>query len=268
MKWFAVLALGLLLGTAWIQAAEPTEKSGKGKPAVKKAPAKLIGANEPSDEETVPANKDEAELSPAEFKKLMKKISYMFGMNLGRTMKAQGMEISADDFVRGMQTALDGKESELSEEELQAAGAAFERVLRQKQLAAAKNAAAKSKDFLTANTLKKGVKVTDSGLQYRVLKSGKGKSPKATDTVSTHYKGMLIDGTVFDSSAKHGGEPISFPVNRVIKGWTEALQMMKVGDKWELVIPSELAYGPQGSPPAIPPNATLVFEIELVGIGE
>lgn len=268
MRWFAVLALGLLLSAAWLQADEPPAKSGKDKPAVKKAPAKLIGANDAGDEETVPANKDEEEMSPAEFKALMKKMSYLIGRDIGTRMKDQGLEISADDFARGIQSALDDKESELSEEETRATSESFQRALVQKQLAAAKQAVAKGKAFLAANKKKEGVKTTASGLQYRVIKSGKGKSPKATDTVSTHYKGTLIDGTEFDSSAKHGDEPVSFPVNRVIKGWTEALQLMKVGDKWELVIPSELAYGPQGSPPAIPPNSTLVFEIELVGIGE
>lgn len=262
MKWFAVLAVGLMLGAVLAQADEPAVKGAKPKTAAK-APPKLLGADDAAEEEVAPK---EEEVSPAEFKALMKKISYMFGMNIGRNMKAQNIEISDEDFLRGLKAALAGEESELSDEEIKDAGAKFERAMMQKQLAAAKEAVSKGKEFLAANKKKEGVKTTASGLQYRVIKSGKGKSPKATDTVSTHYKGKLIDGTEFDSSAKHGDEPVSFPVNRVIKGWTEALQLMKVGDKWELVIPSELAYGPQGSPPAIPPNSTLVFEIELVGI--
>jgi FKBP-type peptidyl-prolyl cis-trans isomerase len=261
MKWFAVLAVGLLLGAVLAQADEPAVKGAKPKTAAK-APPKLLGADDAAEEEVAPK---EEEISPAEYKALMKKISYMIGMNMGRNMKAQGMEVSAEDVVRGMQAALDGKESELSDEEAQQVGAQFERAMMQKQLAASKQAVAKGKEFLAANKKKEGVKTTASGLQYRVLKSGKGKSPKASDTVLAHYKGTFVDGTEFDSSAKHGDEPAKFPVTGVIKGWTEALQLMKVGDKWELVIPSDLAYGPQGRG-GIPPNSTLVFEVELVGI--
>ena len=119
--------------------------------------------------------------------------------------------------------------------------------------------------FLAENAKREGVKTTESGLQYKVLKSGAGKSPKATDTVKTHYHGTLIDGTVFDSSVQRN-EPAVFGVGEVIRGWTEALQRMKVGDKWRLVVPPELAYGPQGAPPDIGPNAVLVFEVELLGI--
>ena len=263
MKWFAVLALGLMLGAVSAQAEEPAAKGGKPKPAAK-APAKLIGDDEAAEEEVAPAQ-EEGELSPDEFKALTKKISYLIGMNIGRNMKAQNVELSDEDFLRGMKAAMEGKESELSDEEAQQIGAAFERAMLQKQLTAAKEAGAKGKEFLAANKKKEGVKTTASGLQYRVLKSGKGKSPKASDTVLANYKGTFIDGKEFDSSAKHGDGPAEFPVNRVIKGWTEALQLMKVGDKWELVIPSDLAYGPKGDR-GIPPNSTLVFEIELVGI--
>jgi FKBP-type peptidyl-prolyl cis-trans isomerase FklB len=119
--------------------------------------------------------------------------------------------------------------------------------------------------FLTANAGKEGVITTASGLQYKVIKSGTGESPKLTDTVRVHYQGTLIDGTIFDSSIQRG-QPISFPVNRVIPGWTEALQLMKVGDKWQLFIPAKLAYGDQSPSPAIPPNSVLIFEVELLGI--
>ena len=119
--------------------------------------------------------------------------------------------------------------------------------------------------FLTANAGKEGVITTASGLQYKVIKSGTGESPKLTDTVKVHYQGTLIDGTIFDSSIQRG-QPISFPVNRVIPGWTEALQLMKVGDKWQLFIPAKLAYGDQSPSPAIPPNSVLIFEVELLGI--
>jgi FKBP-type peptidyl-prolyl cis-trans isomerase FklB len=119
--------------------------------------------------------------------------------------------------------------------------------------------------FLAENKKKKGVVTLPSGLQYHVITAGTGKIPKATDTVTTHYRGTLIDGTEFDSSYKRG-EPASFPVNGVIKGWTEALQLMKVGSKWQLFIPSNLAYGPQGAGQVIGPSATLIFEIELLSI--
>jgi FKBP-type peptidyl-prolyl cis-trans isomerase len=119
--------------------------------------------------------------------------------------------------------------------------------------------------FLAANKAKEGVKTTASGLQYKVLKSGTGATPRATDTATVNYKGTLLDGTVFDSSSEHGG-PASFPVNGVIKGWTEALQLMKVGDKWQLFIPTELAYSDHPDSPDIPPNAVLTFEVELLDV--
>jgi len=119
--------------------------------------------------------------------------------------------------------------------------------------------------FLTANARKEGVITTASGLQYKVINSGTGESPKLTDVVKVHYQGTLINGTVFDSSIQRG-KPISFPVNRVIPGWTEALQLMKVGDKWQLFIPANLAYGDQSPSPSIPPNSVLIFEVELLGI--
>ena len=119
--------------------------------------------------------------------------------------------------------------------------------------------------FLAENAKKEGVKTTASGLQYKVIKSGTGESPKLTDTVKVHYHGTLIDGTVFDSSVQRG-QPVSFPVGGVIPGWVEALQLMKVGDKWQLFIPAKLAYGDQSPSPAIPPNSVLIFEVELLGI--
>jgi FKBP-type peptidyl-prolyl cis-trans isomerase FklB len=134
----------------------------------------------------------------------------------------------------------------------------------EKQKAAAEKISRPVKPFLAANVKKDGVKTTASGLQYKVIKSGTGPSPKPTDTVKVHYTGTLIDGTVFDSSVQRG-EPATFPVNGVIPGWTEALQLMKVGDKWQLVIPAKLAYGEEGPGP-IGPNSTLIFEVELLGI--
>jgi FKBP-type peptidyl-prolyl cis-trans isomerase len=134
----------------------------------------------------------------------------------------------------------------------------------EKQIAAAEKNLKAGEAFLAANAKKEGVKTTASGLQYKVIKAGTGASPKPTDIVKVHYTGTLVDGTVFDSSVQRG-EPATFPVNGVIPGWTEALQLMKVGDKWQLVIPSKLAYGEQG-PRAIGPNSTLIFDVELLGI--
>ena len=122
-----------------------------------------------------------------------------------------------------------------------------------------------AEQFLVENAKKEGVKTTASGLQYKVIKSGTGATPKPTDTVKVHYHGTLTDGTVFDSSVERG-QSISFPVNRVIKGWVEALQLMKVGDKWKLFIPAKLAYGEQSPGAGIPPNSVLIFEVELLGI--
>ena len=157
--------------------------------------------------------------------------------------------------------------TKLSEEEMNAAFQAFD--AREKEKQDAKNAALESEGagFLEANATKEGVTVTESGLQYRVISAGSGDKPAEMDEVTVHYTGKLIDGTVFDSSVERG-EPASFPLNRVIPGWTEGLQLMQVGEKAELVIPSDLGYGPRGAGGDIPPNAILIFEVELISINE
>ncbi len=213
-----------------------------------------------------------------ELKDLKDKVSYSIGVDIGRNMKKQSVDVSVDALAAGLRAALAGAKLQLSEEEMVAAMEAFQKeMLAKRQMLTAaqaeldKQAGAKNKkageDYLAANKKKEGVKTTASGLQYKVIKDGKGKLPKATDTVTTHYKGTLIDGTEFDSSYK-SGQPVSFPLNGVIKGWTEALQLMKEGSKWQLVIPSELAYGERGTPGGpIGPNSTLIFEVELIKIG-
>lgn len=205
-----------------------------------------------------------------ELKDLKQKVAYGIGLNLGKSIKAQGEEIDPELVAKGIKDGLAGKSS-LSDEQFMEAMKSFQQQLMAKQAEASKGLAAKNQKegeaFLAANKTKPGVQTTASGLQYKVLKSGTGKSPKATDTVATHYRGTLIDGTEFDSSTKHGSAPAEFPVNQVIPGWTEALQLMKVGDKWQLFIPSNLAYGANprpGSP--IGPNAALIFDIELLEI--
>jgi len=198
------------------------------------------------------------------------KASYVLGMDVGNTLKRQGLEVDMDTFAKGISDAVQGKKSLLSEEETKATVAALRQEMMTKQAEERKKAGEKNKKegeaFLEANAKKEGVKVLPSGLQYKVITEGTGKTPKATDTVTVNYKGTLIDGTEFDSSYKRG-QPASFPVNGVIAGWTEALQLMKEGSKWQLFIPSKLAYGENGAGPLIGPNAVLVFEVELMSVG-
>ncbi len=197
------------------------------------------------------------------------KASYSIGYDIGETFKKQKIELNLDALVAGLKEALSGKEAALSKDEREKTLQAFQKEMMEKQIAASKEAAEKNKaegeKFLEENKKKDGVKTTASGLQYKVLKEGSGAAPKETDTVVTNYRGTLIDGTEFDSSYKRN-EPATFPVNRVIKGWTEALQLMKPGAKYQLFIPSSLAYGERGAGQTIGPNATLIFDVELLSI--
>jgi FKBP-type peptidyl-prolyl cis-trans isomerase FklB len=197
------------------------------------------------------------------------KASYSIGYDIGETFKKQKIDLNTDTFIAGLKEAMSGKEAAMSKEEREKTLQAFQKEMMEKQIAASKEAATKNQaegeKFLAENKKKDGVKTTASGLQYKVLKEGSGDPPKETDTVVTNYRGTLIDGTEFDSSYKRN-EPASFPVNRVIKGWTEALQLMKPGAKYQLVIPSSLAYGERGAGQLIGPNATLIFEVELLSI--
>lgn len=200
---------------------------------------------------------------------LQGRASYSIGMNIGNNFKQLGFELDVNALVKGISDAISDAKPALTQKEMQEALQAFQAEASAKQAERAKQLATKNKaegeKFHAENKTKEGVKTLPSGLQYKVLKSGNGKSPKASDTVTTHYKGTLLDGTVFDSSYDRG-EPASFPVGQVIRGWTEALQLMKVGDKWQLFVPSELGYGEQGAGNKIGPHATLVFEIELLDI--
>jgi len=197
------------------------------------------------------------------------KASYSIGYDIGDTFKKQKIELNVDAMIAGLKEALAGKDASISKEERDKTLQAFQKEMMEKQIAASKEAGAKNQaegeKFLAENKKKDGVKTTASGLQYKVLKEGSGASPKETDTVVTNYRGTLIDGTEFDSSYKRN-EPATFPVNRVIKGWTEALQLMKPGAKYQLFIPSSLAYGERGAGQLIGPNATLIFEVELLSI--
>lgn len=191
------------------------------------------------------------------------KVSYGLGMDVGKNIAESSFDsIDVDLFVAGAKAVLNEQETKLGEEEAQTIIRDYLMGLQQQ-----KNAAAISKGqaFLAENAKKEGVKSTDSGLQYEIIKEGNGPKPKLTDKVKAHYAGTLIDGTEFDSSFKRG-QPSEFPVSGVIAGWTEALQMMSVGAKWKLYIPSNLAYGERGAGQMIGPNETLIFEVELVEI--
>ncbi len=203
------------------------------------------------------------------FKTPVEKRSYALGLDVGRQMKKESIEIDPTIFTQGLKDALSGNQALLSDEELRATIVELQTELRAKQAQVHKEQAEKNKRageaFLAENKKKEGVVTLPDGLQYKVLKAGEGKKPTAEDTVVCQYRGTLIDGTEFDSSYKRN-QPATFPVNRVIKGWTEALQLMPAGSKWQLFIPSDLAYGERGAGNEIPPDATLIFEVELVSI--
>jgi len=192
------------------------------------------------------------------------KASYCIGINIGNSLKQQSLDLNPEQVAAGIRDVLSNAKPLLTEQEIQATLMEFQKLVLGQRAEKAKKNKADGETFLAENKKKKGVETLASGLQYSVITAGKGKKPIATDSVTTHYRGTLIDGTEFDSSYK-GGEPVSFPVKGVIPGWTEALQLMSVGSKWKLFIPSDLAYGESGQGP-IPPHSTLVFEIELLGI--
>ncbi|MFQ5598312.1 MAG: FKBP-type peptidyl-prolyl cis-trans isomerase [Nitrospiria bacterium] len=197
------------------------------------------------------------------------KVSYGIGLDIGTSFLRQGLDLDPKVLAAGIADAMTKREPRLSQEEIQKVLAAFQQEMRAKAEAGRKEVAEENlkegESFLAENKNKEGVVTLSSGLQYKVVKKGSGETPKASDTVTTNYRGTLVDGTEFDSSYKRG-EPTSFPVNGVIKGWTEALQLMTVGSKWELYVPSDLAYGLRGAGQSIGPNATLIFEIELLSI--
>ncbi len=195
----------------------------------------------------------------------MDKLSYAWGMALGQQLRAMGVEnLNKDDFKRAIDAAFDGKETEMPPEEANKLIQEYLQELTERKTAEIKSVGEK---FLAENLKKDNVKSTESGLQYIVEKEGTGASPSATDEVTVLYTGRLLDGTVFDSSVSRG-EPATFPLNRVIPGWTEGLQLMKEGGKNVFFIPSDLAYGAQGVPNAIPPHSTLIFEVELIKVNK
>jgi FKBP-type peptidyl-prolyl cis-trans isomerase FklB len=197
------------------------------------------------------------------------RISYTIGVNIGKDFRSQQMDVDTDVLLMGLKDSLDGKELQLTDEEMIAEIQAFQQEMQAKMVAEMEAATVKNKAegeaFLAENANKEGVVVTESGLQYKVLEAGEGDSPGAADVATVHYRGTLIDGTQFDSSYDRG-QPATFPVGGVIPGWTEALQLMKPGAKWQLTIPAELAYGERGAGQDIGPNATLLFDVELISV--
>lgn len=213
-----------------------------------------------------------AQNQPVELKDSKSKASYGIGLSIGVNLKRQGADLNTDALAAGLRDGLSSAKPQVGEQDLRQAMNDLQQTMQQKQQAEEKKRqemAPKNKEdgekFLAQNKSKPGVKTTASGLQYKVEKEGKGTSPKPSDMVTVNYRGTLIDGTEFDSSYKRG-EPATFPVNGVIKGWTEALQLMKPGAKYQLFIPSNLAYGDRGAGPDIGPNSTLVFDVELIDV--
>ena len=200
----------------------------------------------------------------------MDKLSYALGLGIGRQLSQMGAnDLNAADFAQAVKDMIDGKEPQVPAAEAQQIVEDFFQKQEEKQRAEAaekyKGAKSEGEKYLSENAKKEGVTTLPSGLQYQVLKEGNGKSPKATDKVVCHYEGMLIDGTMFDSSIQ-GGEPATFPLNGVIAGWTEGLQLMKEGAKYRFFIPYQLGYGERGAGASIPPFATLVFDVELIEV--
>lgn len=258
ISWTLVLLFLAGCGAAFAQGGSTQNQS---QTSTQAAGAQASGANSQASGSVAPE-------SP--FKTTKEKASYALGMNVGSSLARQGVDIDPTIFAQGMKAAMEGGKTLLTPQEAQAALMQLQKdvqsgqELRQKALSDSNKKLGDA--FLAANKSKPGVVTLPSGLQYKILKEGTGPKPTATDTVKCNYTGTLVDGTEFDSSEKHGG-PATFPVNGVIKGWTEALQLMPVGSKWQLFIPPDLAYGERGAPGGqIGPSATLVFEVELLSI--
>ncbi len=194
----------------------------------------------------------------------VEKVSYAIGQQIGKSLKSQNIEIKDEFFTKGVTDQIEGKKPLMTPQEVEETMMKMQQQMMAKMQKKAEENKTAGSEYLAKNKKQKGVITTKSGLQYKVLKSGKGSTPKATSKVKVHYEGKLLDGTVFDSSIARK-EPAEFPVGGVIPGWTEALKLMKEGDSWELTIPSDLAYGAQGNQ-SIPPNSVLKFKVELIKV--
>ncbi len=217
------------------------------------------------------AQEEKAAKEEIEIKTDVDKISYVLGSQFARTLKTDEVEINREVFFRAMRDVFDDKPPMLTDEEMQKIMMDFRQEIMNKRVDAQRKEMArnleKAESFLEDNAKEEGVKTTESGLQYMVIKDGTGESPSISDKVKVHYRGMLMDGTEFDNSYKRD-EPAEFGLEGIIPGWTEALQLMKEGAKWKIFVPPALAYGEQGKPPRIPPNSLLIFELELLEVME
>jgi FKBP-type peptidyl-prolyl cis-trans isomerase FklB len=259
-RWFpSVLLAGLVAGSvisSFAQTSPATQKPTKKRTAVANTKA-------------VPGSGKKTSAATVSVSTPKQKLSYALGADMGRRLKAASVDVDAAVVARGMSDALTGSKTLLTDDEMRATMAEFQKQLGEKQAAVVKELSDKNKKegdaFLAENKTKEGVVALPSGLQYKVLKMGEGAKPTAADTVVCNYRGTLLNGKEFDSSYKRN-EPATFPVGRVIKGWTEALQLMPTGSKWQLFIPPDLAYGDRGAGADIEPNSTLIFEVELLSI--
>ena len=271
----SVMAAGVMfLGTARAQqtpaaaSAQAPAARPQAAPAAKSSQAPAAGTQKaPAAKPGQPAKPKSQ--SPLVLKTDKDKVSYALGMNLGANLKRDSIDIDTAILVRALKDTVAGGKTLLTESEARAALTQLQTVVRNKQMEKMKVAGEANKkegdSFLAANKTKDGIVTLPSGLEYKILAQGTGPKPAATDTVVCNYRGTLINGTEFDSSYKRG-QPATFPVTGVIKGWTEALQLMPVGSKWQLFLPAGLAYGERGPSPEIGPNSTLVFEVELLSI--
>jgi FKBP-type peptidyl-prolyl cis-trans isomerase len=272
-----VMVCSMAATLAWFEAhaqeapATPAPKAAQAPAAGATKSSQATGTAKTGQTGTGTAAKKPGSAAPLALKTPKDKASYAIGVNIGKGLHRDSVDVDPAILMRGLRDALSGGKTQMTDDEVKAAMVALQADLRKKteaKMAIEGEANKKAGDaFLAANKAKEGVTALPDGLQYKILQTGTGPKPTAADTVVCNYKGTLLDGTEFDSSYKRG-QPATFPVGQVIKGWTEVLQLMPVGSKWEVFIPSDLAYGPQGPRQGGPigPNATLVFEIELMSI--
>jgi len=263
----SIAAAGLFLAAGTPAQQTPAANSPSNPPAAAKPATAAKPAQTPAAKTGAATAKTQA---PLTLKTQKEKASYAIGMNIGKNLKRDSVEVDPAVLYRGLKDAFAGNKVLMTDEEAKAALMALQTEVRAKEEAKVKAAGVENKKtgeaFLAANKTKEGVVTLPSGLQYKIIKEGTGPKPTAEDTVLCHYRGTLVDNTEFDSSYKRG-EPLKIPVGGVIKGWTEAIQLMPVGSKWQLYIPSDLAYGERGAPGSpIGPNSALVFDVELISI--
>jgi len=273
MSAVSILTAGMMLGN--VRAQQTPAATPAPKPAAKtpQSPAAKAPAAKAPTAKSDTATDGKAPAAKSQTAKTLDtpkdKLSYAIGLNVGKSLQKDSIAIDPEILAQGVKDALSGGKTLLTDEEAKAALVALQGELRQKQEESMKAEGEVNKkqgeEFLAANKTKEGVVTLPSGLQYKIVTPGTGPKPAATDTVVCNYRGTLIDGTEFDSSYKRG-QPATFPVGQVIKGWTEALQLMPVGSKWQLFIPADLAYGERSPAPVIGVNSTLIFDIELLSI--